>query len=112
MITTSFVSAAFLAQAAPVPDNGLQIQNTVVMMVGFFVLMYVLMIRPQRKKEKELRDRISSLKTGDRVVTIGGVHGIVSNVTDGPTLVLKVDDNCKMKVDKSAVSLVLAKDSE
>ena len=104
----------FLADAAPtVPgaDSGLQMQNMVVMMGGFFVLMWLLMIRPQRKKEKELRDRIAALKTGDRVVTIGGVHGVVTNVKDGPTLVLKVDDTCKLTVDKSAVVTVLAKDA-
>jgi preprotein translocase subunit YajC len=55
--------------------------------------------------------RISALKTGDRVVTIGGVHGVVSNVKDGPTLTLKVDDNCKITVDKTAVVTVLPKES-
>ena len=92
-------------------DNGLQLQNMAVMMVGFFILMYILMIRPQRKKEKELLARISALKTGDRVVTIGGVHGVVTNVKDGPTLTLKVDDTCKLTVDKSSVVTVLAKDA-
>ena len=103
----------FLAQspAAAPGDNGLQLQNMVVMMVGFFVLMYVLMIRPQRKKEKELLARISALKTGDRVITVGGVHGVVTNVKDGPTLTLKVDDTCKLTVDKSAVVTVLAKEA-
>ena len=104
----------FLADApttAPAGENGLQMQNMVVMMGGFFVLMWILMIRPQRKKEKELRARISALKTGDRVVTIGGVHGVVTNVKDGPTLTLKVDDSCKLTVDKSAVVTVLAKDA-
>lgn len=76
------------------------------------VIMWVLMIRPQQKRQKELVARIAGLKTGDRVVTIGGVHGTVSNVKDGPTLVLKVDDNCKLTVDKSSVATVLAKDSE
>jgi preprotein translocase subunit YajC len=69
------------------------------------------MIRPQQKKQKELLARISAIKTGDRVVTTGGVHGVVSNVKDGPTLVLKVDDNCKLTVDKSAIVTVLPKDA-
>ncbi|MCX6981910.1 MAG: preprotein translocase subunit YajC [Verrucomicrobia bacterium] len=95
------------APAGKAPD----LMNMVVMMGGFAVLMWVLMIRPQRKKEKELLARISALKTGDRVVTIGGVHGVVSNVKDGPTLTLKVDDNCKITVDKTAVVTVLPKES-
>jgi preprotein translocase subunit YajC len=106
-----FVLLADAPAAAPGADNGLQLQNMVVMMVGFFVLMWVLMIRPQRKKEKELLARIAALKTGDRVVTVGGVHGVVTNVKDGPTLTLKVDDTCKLTVDKSAVVTVLAKDA-
>ena len=95
----------------PGDDQGLQIKNMVVMMVGFFVLMWVLMIRPQQKKQKELLARIAALKTGDRVITVGGVHGVVTNVKDGPTLVLKVDDTCKLTVDKSAVVTVLQKDA-
>ena len=76
------------------------------------VIMWVLMIRPQQKRQKELAARIAALKTGDRVVTIGGVHGTVANVKDGPTLILKVDDNCKLVVDKTSVATVLSKDAE
>ena len=76
------------------------------------VIMWVLMIRPQQKRQKELAARIAGLKTGDRVVTVGGVHGTVSNVKDGPTLVLKVDDNCKLVVEKTSIATVLAKDAE
>ena len=79
---------------------------------AIMVIMWVLMIRPQQKRQKELAARIGALKTGDRVVTIGGVHGTVSNVKDGPTLSLKVDDNCKLTVDKSSIATVLSKDTE
>ncbi len=104
-----------LAQAAPsgVPgaDPSLQMWNTVIMFGGIMVLMWLFMIRPQQKKQKELIARIAAIKTGDRVVTNGGIHGVVTNAKDGPTLVLKVDDNCKLTVDKSAVVTVLAKDA-
>ena len=101
-----------LAQApAPAPGGDLQMWNTIIMFGGIMVLMWVLMIRPQNKKQKELLNRIASLKTGDRVVTVGGVHGVVSNVKDGPTLTLKVDDSCKLTVDKSAIVTVLPKDA-
>lgn len=79
---------------------------------AIMVIMWVLMIRPQQKRQKELAARISGLKTGDKVVTTGGVHGTVSNVKDGPTLTLKVDDNCKLTVDKSSIATVLTKDAE
>lgn len=101
-----------LAQA-PVPgaDPNLQMWNTVIMFGGIMIVMWLVMIRPQQKKQKELLARIAALKTGDRVITVGGVHGVVSNVKDGSTLTLKVDDNCKLTVDKSAVVTVLAKEA-
>ena len=100
-----------LADAVPGADPSLQMWNTVIMFGGIMVLMWLFMIRPQQKKQKELLGRIAALKTGDRVITVGGVHGVVTNVKDGPTLVLKVDDNCKITVDKSAVVTVLAKEA-
>ena len=102
-----------LAQA-PVPgaDPSLQMWNTVIMFGGIMVVMWLVMIRPQQKKQKELLARIAALKTGDRVVTNGGIHGVVTNVKDGATLTLKVDDACKLTVDKSAVVTVLSKDAK
>jgi len=47
-----------------------------------FVVMYLIMIRPQRKKEKELRKQINAMKVGDKVVTIGGICGKVSKIKD------------------------------
>jgi len=85
--------------------------NTFIWFGAIMVIMWLFMIRPQQKKQKELLARIAAIKTGDRVVTTGGVHGVVTNVKDGPTLVLKVDDNCKLTVDKSAVVTVLTKDA-
>ena len=110
----NFLFPHILAEAAapaPTGDANLQMWNTIIMFGGIMIVMWVLMIRPQQKKQKELVSRIASLKTGDRVVTMGGVHGVVSNVKDGPTLTLKVDDTCKLTVDKSAIVTVLAKDA-
>jgi len=76
-------------------------------MICIFAIMYFLMIRPQQKKEKQLRELVDQLKTGDTVVTNGGIHGIVSNVTDSGTLMLKVADNVRIKVEKTSISTVL-----
>lgn len=84
--------------------------STFIMFGAIMVIMWVLMIRPQQKRQKELAAKIAGLKTGDRVVTSGGIHGVVSNVKDGPTLTLKVDDSVKLTVDKSAVAIVLPKE--
>lgn len=81
------------------------------MMVMMIVVFYLFLIRPQQKRQKELTARITALKTGDRVVTSGGIHGTVSNVKDGATLVLKVDDNTKLTMDKSSIATVLPKEA-
>jgi preprotein translocase subunit YajC len=100
-------STLILAQApaptAKPPPDGI---NMMVMMAFFFVMMYLLMIRPQQKRQKELAAQIASTKTGDRVVTTGGIHGIIANVKE-KTFVLKVADNVKIEIDKSAVATVL-----
>ena len=101
-----------LAQApAPAGDPSLQMWNTFIWFGAIMVIMWLFMIRPQQKKQKELVARINALKTGDRVVTNGGIHGVVTNVKDGPTLTLKVDDTCKLTVDKASVVSVLQKDT-
>jgi preprotein translocase subunit YajC len=104
--------ATYLGQATPPQQPQADPTSTFVWFGAIMVIMWVLMIRPQQKRQKELAARISALKTGDRVVTVGGVHGTVANVKDGPTLILKVDDNCKLTVDKTSVAHVLTKDAE
>lgn len=76
------------------------------MLVAMGVIFYFLLIRPQQKRQKDLRTLVDSLKTGDKVVTTGGIHGIVANIKDGTTLSLKVADNVRIEVDKSAIATV------
>lgn len=54
----------------------------IIMLVAFFAIMYFTMIRPQKKKEKEIKAMRDSLSTGDEVITIGGIHGKVVKVSD------------------------------
>lgn len=70
------------------------------------VLFYFLLIRPQQKKQKEHQALVAGVKTGDKVVTNSGIHGIVSNVKE-TTLMLKVADNVKIEMDKAAVAAVV-----
>ena len=70
------------------------------------VIMYFLMIRPQKKRQEQQQKLITSLKTGDRVVTNGGIHGLISNVKE-TTVLVKVADNVKIEMDKSAITTVL-----
>ena len=65
-------------------------------------------IRPQAKKQKALMARIAALKTGDRVITTGGIYGTVSNVKDGRRSSLKIADNVKIEIDKTAIADVVS----
>ena len=76
-------------------------------MVCVFVIMYFLVLRPQQQQRKKLQEMVDNMKTGDAVVTTGGIHGVVSNMKDGSTLMLKVADNVRIEVDKSAIASVL-----
>ena len=70
------------------------------------VIMFFVVVRPQRKRQMEQQRLVSSLKTGDRVVTNAGIHGLISNVKD-TTVILKVADNVKIEMEKSAIGSVL-----
>jgi preprotein translocase subunit YajC len=71
-----------------------------------FIIMYFVLFRPQMRRQKEQRRLVSSLKTGDRVVTSAGIHGMITNVKD-TTVTVKVADNVKIEMEKSAVTNVL-----
>jgi preprotein translocase subunit YajC len=96
-----------LAEAAvpPAGPAGL-FSNPVVPFVLIGIIFYFLIIRPQSKRQKDLEKLLTSLKTGDKVVTASGIHGIISNVKEGKTLILKIADNVKIEIDKSAISAV------
>ncbi len=73
-----------------------------IMLILIFVVMWFFMIRPQRKQQKELQKFRDGLKKGDKVVTIGGIYGTVVEVKE-KTLLLEVDSNVKLRVDKNSV---------
>ncbi len=73
-----------------------------IMMALIIAVMYFFMIRPQQKKQKELQNFRNSLTKGDKIVTIGGIYGTVAEVKD-QYLLVEVDNNVKIRVDKSSV---------
>ena len=80
--------------------------------IWFFiiVIMYFVLIRPQKKRQQEQQRLVSSLKTGDKVVTNAGIHGLIANVKE-TTVMLKVADNVKIEVEKSAINSVVKTES-
>jgi preprotein translocase subunit YajC len=95
---------SFLAQAQPAsPGSGL---ISLLPIVFIFVIGYYVMIRPQMRRQKDQQRLVSALKTGDRVVTSSGIHGMITNVKD-TTVIVKVADNVKLEMEKTAVANVV-----
>jgi preprotein translocase subunit YajC len=73
-----------------------------IMIIALFVIMWFFMIRPQRKQQKELEKFRSELKKGDKVITAGGIYGTIGEIEE-KTVLLKVDGDVKIRVDKSSI---------
>ncbi|MDH4474934.1 MAG: preprotein translocase subunit YajC [Verrucomicrobiaceae bacterium] len=98
-----------LAQAAgPGAAPGGLLGNPLVFMVLMIVMMYFLLIRPQRKRQQEHESLIKSLSVGDHVVMSGGEHGIVTSLHE-KTLKVKIADNVKVEYERSSVGTVIKK---
>ncbi len=99
----TFLTIALLqgGEAATNPNAG-NSWSMWVMLILIFVVMWFFMIRPQRKQQKELQKFREGLKKGDKVVTIGGIYGTVVEVKE-KSLLLEVDSNVKIRVDKNSV---------
>jgi preprotein translocase subunit YajC len=85
--------------------------SQLIFFVLLFVIMWVVMIRPQQKRAKALRERQASLKKGDNVVTIGGMHATVNAISD-TTVSLRLSEGVFVKYDKSAIASVVNKGSD
>ena len=90
----------FLLQAAP--NGGGNLMMTVIMFGAIFAIMYFFMIRPQQKQRKEIQKFQNELQEGTKVVTGGGIYGTVAEVADR-TVIIKVDGEVKLRVDKNSL---------
>lgn len=91
----------YLADAAQTQS----IWGLVLPFVLMFVVFYFLLIRPQQKKQKQRNQMLHQLKKGDKIVTIGGLHGTIVELSDD-TAVIRVNDTVKLTFDRSAISTV------
>ena len=80
-------------------------------LVAIIAIFYFLILRPQNKKQKETQKMLSALKKGDRVVTIGGIHGVIQSVKES-TVIIKVDENTKLEFNRGAISTVSSQGKE
>lgn len=101
-------------ESSPAPQSSSGGATTSFLMVGvLFAVMYLLLVRPQHKKEAEERALLEKIKKNDHVVTRGGMYGIVVNVKDDE-VVLKVDEqqNVKIRFQKSAIAAIVSGSQE
>ncbi len=112
-----YMNAFFLSllMAAPQGEAGAGGTSSLISMIvplaAVILVFYFLIIRPQNKKQKETQNMLNNMKKGDKIVTIGGIHGVIQSVDDN-TVVVKVDENAKIKFLKSAIATVNAKAEE
>ncbi|AHF66277.1 preprotein translocase subunit YajC [Pseudomonas cichorii] len=102
-----FISPAFADAAAPAAGpagTGFEW----IFLVGFLVIFYLMIWRPQAKRAKEQKNLLSNLQKGDEVVTTGGIAGKINKVTDD-FVVIEVSDTVELKIQKGAIAATLPK---
>lgn len=98
----------FLAMAQP-PSGGAQASNPIAAfmpLIFIFIIFYFLLIRPQQKRQKEHQKMLTDIKKGDKIITTGGIHGIIANLKDN-VVTIKVSENVRLDISKGNISTVI-----
>jgi len=105
LIAGLLISVAFIGGCIPAEEGGeTDIWTLLIPMIFIIAIFYFLMIRPQRKKQKEHQQLIGELKRGDRVVTAGGIYGVIESVSED-SVIIKVESGATMRVTRDSVTL-------
>jgi len=89
--------------AAPGGASGFSMLLPILLLIP---LMYLLMIRPQQKRQKQWQQMLGSIKSGDRITTAGGIRGIILSIKDDSIIIRVAPDNLKLEIAKSAIASV------
>jgi preprotein translocase subunit YajC len=95
-------SLLFLAATPPPSGGGL----TLLLPLLLIPLLYLIMIRPHQKRQKQWQAMLADIKTGDRVTTSGGIRGIILSIKDDAIIIRVAPDNLKLEVTKNAIASV------
>ena len=98
---------AFWAAAAAPAGGGL----TILLPLLLIPVLYLLMIRPQQKRQKQWQSMLAGIKTGDRVTTAGGIRGTIISIKDDAIIIRVAPDNLKMEVAKTAIASVTTQET-
>ena len=90
------------AQQAGTKNDQVSMWSTIIMIVLLILIFWLFFIRPQSKKNKEMQKFRDNLKKGDHIVTIGGIHGKITDI-DGNTVIVETEGQGKLRIEKSAI---------
>ena len=94
---------SILLQAPQAPaSSGIGQYSSILMIVAMLAIMYFLMIRPQQKRQKEIQKARNEMNNGDKVITAGGIHGRIKEISES-SILIEVADGIRIRVEKSSV---------
>ena len=97
-----------LAQATGQPDPLQNMLSTILPFAAIILIFYFMMIRPQQKRQKEMKAMLESMKRGDKVITSSGIHGTITDIEDN-IITDQIAENTKVRFEKVAVTTVINK---
>lgn len=106
LVMVLLLSVVFIGGCA-VPADGTEAGfdwTLIIFLVLMFGLFYFLMVRPQRRRQKEHQELVAELKRGDRVITAGGIYGVIESLSED-SIVIKVESGATMRVARGSVAL-------
>jgi preprotein translocase subunit YajC len=90
---------------------GGQFGGSLVFMIAIFAIFYFLMIMPQQRRQKKWQQMLSELKSGDKIVTTGGLRGVIFSVKDDALVIRVAPDNIKLEVTRQAIASVITEEN-
>ena len=108
LIGVWLISTVFAGGCVPAGDGGEEGSSPwtmIIFIVLIFAAMYFLMIRPQRKRQKEHQEMMTELKRGDRVITAGGIYGTIESLSED-SVIIKVESGATMRVARGSISTI------
>ena len=110
-LAVMFATLSAFAQEGQPSGGSSVIGQMLPMMLILFAVIYFLMIRPEQKKQKKRQEMINAIKKGDKVITAGGIHGVVNSVKD-QTVMVKVGEGALLEVTKGSIAAAPTQESE
>ncbi len=111
LLTGLIMALAFLASCVQAGEEGAEGTGSImflVIFVGFIAFFYFFMIRPQRKQRKDHEQLVDELRTGDRVITVGGIYGQIEGLSD-ENVVLKVESGVTIRISRNSIVVIRSK---